>query len=173
METALISLVCVAIILMGTVTTIMTSFQAASTVTESLKEMEEQAADIRRTEINAVDNDNTGGGDFYITVENEGQTNLSRFAKWDVIAQYERGGTDYLTYLEYTTDADPGNNQWSVDGIYVLNKDPEVLDPGILNPGETMELLIELDPGLSIGDNGRITVSTPNGVTSQALIRRQ
>ena len=173
METALISLVCFAIIIVGTLTTVMTSFHAASTVSGSLKEMEEQAADIRRTEINAVDNADTGGEDFYITVVNEGQTNLAQFTKWDVIAQYERDGTVYLTYLEYTTDADPGSNRWSVDGIYALDNDPEVLDPGILNPGETMELRIDLDPGLSIGDNGRITVSTPNGVTSQALIRSQ
>ena len=173
METALISLICVAIIIMGTVTTVMSSFQAASTVTESLKEMEMQAEDVRRTEIDVLDNNDVGDGDIYITVENEGQTNLAQFSKWDVIAMYQDGGTDYSTYLEYTTDNPPGNNRWTVEGIYLPNDDPEAWDPDILNPGEKVKLLIDLNPLMAKKTYGRITASTPNGVTSQAVIYRK
>jgi hypothetical protein len=174
METALISLVCVAIIIVGTVTTMLNSFNAASTVAESLKEMEEEAGNIRRTEIDARDNNNTGGGDFYITVDNDGQTNLSQFSKWDVIVQY-RGSDDnyYLKYLEYTASDPPGNDRWTVDGIYLPGGGSEVWDIDILNPGENMQLQIDLNPRIDRYSTARITISTPNGVTSQCLATRQ
>lgn len=172
METALITLICVAIIIVGTVTTMMTSVQSATTLSESLKEMEEQAADIRRTEIDAIDNDDVGDDDIYITVVNDGHTNLAQFPKWDVIAQYESSGTDYTTYLEYTTYVDPGDNQWTVDGIYLPDDNPEVMDPNILNPGEKVVLRIGLNPLMDSTTYGRMTISTPNGVTSQSLLYR-
>ena len=173
METALISLVCVAIIIVGSLTAITGSFHAASTMAESLKEMEEQAGNIRRTEIEALDNTDSTGGDFYITVENDGETGLSQFSQWDVIVQYRGSdGNDYLTYLEYTTNDPPGNNRWTVDGIYLPNDDPEAWDPDILNPGEKMVLQIDLNPRIDRGSTARITISTPNGVTSQCLAHR-
>lgn len=172
METALVTLICVAIIIVGTVTTMMTSVQSATTLSESLNEMEKQAADIRRTEIDAIDNADVGNDDIYITVVNDGQTNLAQFPKWDVIAQYESSGTDYTTYLEYTTYVDPGDNQWTVDGIYLPDNNPEVMDPNILNPGEKVVLRIGLNPLMDSTTYGRMTISTPNGVTSQSLLYR-
>ena len=172
METALITLICVAIIIVGTVTTMMTSVQSATTLSESLKEMEEQAADIRRTEIDAIDNADVGDDDIDVTVVNDGQTNLAQFPKWDVIAQYESSGTDYSTYLEYTADVDPGDNQWTVVGIYLPDDSPEVMDPNILNPGEKVVLRIDLNPLMDSTTYGRMTISTPNGVTSQSLLYR-
>jgi len=174
METALITLICVAIIIVGTVTTMMTSVQSATTLSESLKEMEEQAADIRRTEIDAIDNIvDVGDDDIDVTVVNDGHTDLVQFPKWDVIAQYESSGTDYTTYLEYTTDVDPGDNHWTVVGIYLPDDTPEVMDPNILNPGEKVVLRIDLNPLMDDKTYSMVTVSTPNGVTSQALLYRK
>ena len=169
METALISLVCFAIIILGTLTTIMTSFNAASTVSGSLKEMEEQAADIRRTEISAVPPTNYEGGDIYLTVNNEGQTNLAQFSKWDIIVQYENGMTNYINY---TTNNPPGNNEWTVEAIYVGN-DPEIWNPNILNPDERVMVIVNIDPDVSTGDRIAITVATPNGVTAQCQVEHR
>jgi len=174
METALITLICVAIIIVGTVTTMMTSVQSATSLSESLKEMGEQSADIRRTEIDAIDNIvDVGDDDIDVTVVNDGQTNLAQFPKWDVIARYENSGTDYSTYLEYTTDVDPGDNQWTVEGIYLPDDTPEVMDMNILNPGEKVVLRIDLYPLMDEKTYSMVTVSTPNGVTSQSLLYRK
>jgi len=173
METALITLICVAIIIVGTVTTMMTSVQSAASLSESLKEMEGQAADIRRTEIDAIDNVDVGDDDIDITVINDGHTDLAQFPKWDVIARYENSGSDYSTFLEYTTDVDPGDNQWTVVGIYMPDDTPEVMDPNILNPGEKVVLRIGLNPLMDSTTYGRMTISTPNGVTSQSLLYRK
>lgn len=170
METALISLVCIAILLIGTVTTVFTSFRAATTVSDSLKQWEEQAANIRRTEISSTGS--YGGGFLTIWVTNDGQTNLQDFSKWDVIAQWTNSGTEYMNYLTHATSG-PNNNQWLVQGIYLPNHStPEAMDPNILNPQEAMRLTLRLSPNMSSGTTARITISTPNGVTSQCLITR-
>jgi hypothetical protein len=164
METAIISVVCVAIILIASLTTTMYSFNAATTVSEALREMDEQASSIRRTEITVASCGNYTGGDICLMVDNDGQTKLAQFPRWDVIAQYQ----DVSKYISYTTDNPPGNDRWTVEGIYLPDDSPEVLDHDILNPGEKMKVIVDLDP--EIVDVARLTLSTPNGVTSECLI---
>jgi len=106
-----------------------------------------------------------------LMVTNQGQTALARYSRWDVIAQYRSGSTSYLTYLEYTTDNPPADNQWTVEGIYLPDETPEVYNLDILDPGEKMKLTIDLKPDIAAGTTGRITISTPNGVTAQCLVK--
>jgi hypothetical protein len=170
METAIVSLVCVAILLIGTVTTMFTSFKAATTVSESLKEMEEQSAEIRRTDISA--DIPYYSSTLHMWVQNDGQTNLAHFEKWDIIAEYEASGTKYLVYLTKDGDTDPENNEWALYGIYLPDGSNEVYDPGILNPGEEARIEIQLYPAPSRYTTARIITSTENGVTAQCQITR-
>lgn len=169
METAIICLTSIALVIIGTVTIIANCFYSAITVSDSWKEMEQQAGNIRRTEIIAVPPENYGGGDIHLVVRNEGQTKLDDFPHWDVIAQYQDGGIYYITY---TLDYPPGSNEWTVEEIYMSDNSSEVFDPNILNPEEKMKTVINLDPEIGEGKTGRVTVSTPNGVTSQCLVTR-
>jgi hypothetical protein len=107
--------------------------------------------------------------EFYLKVENQGETSLAQFAKWDIVIQYQSGAASYISY---TTNGTPGSNEWTVEGIYLLNNSTEVFDPDILNPEEQMKLLINIDPGIGAGEVARITISTPHGVTSQCLVMR-
>ncbi len=172
MESALISMVAVALVIIATVTMMMSSFQSASTLVDAWRQMEQQASSIRQTEIVAVPPEDYSGGTADLTVQNRGQANLASFSRWDVIAQYQDRSAFYITY---TTEAIPGSNEWTVEGIYLSDNlsIAEVFDPDILNPGETMKAVINLDPDIGAGQTGRITVSTPNGVTSQCLVTRQ
>lgn len=171
METALISLVSVALVIISVVTMTMSSFHSASAVIDSWKQMAQQADSIRRTEIMAVPPGDYGGGAIDLMVRNEGQTNLAQFSHWDVIAQYQIGGTYYIAYTDNIT---LGSNEWRVEGIYLSDNITitEVFDPNILNPAETMKVVINLDPDIGAGKTGKIIVSTPNGVTSQCLVTR-
>jgi len=110
-----------------------------------------------------------GSNSLCLKVVNRGETNLADFTKWDIIAQYENGTANYLSY---TTSANPGSNEWTVNSIYMLDDNPEVYDPDILNPGEQMKLLINIDSEIGAKDTIRITVSTPHGVTSQCMVTR-
>lgn len=169
METALISIVSLALIIIGTVTITMSSLHSSGTIADSWKYMEQQASYIRRTEIVALPPEDYSGGSVNLTVRNEGQTNLDSYTRWDVIAQYQGSGA---YHIEYTENNPVGSNQWTVAGIYLSDNSTEVFDSNILNPGEKMTMVINLDPEIGEGETGRITISTPNGVTSQCLVTR-
>ncbi len=171
MESLLISLISVALVLVATVTMTMSAFSSAITITDSWSAMEQRVEEIRRTSIRVTPPDNYSGGNIDLMVSNDGHTNLGDFAHWDVIAEYQTGS---LQYLDYTTDASPGSNQWTLEGIYMSSNTSilEAFDFNILNPWETANLTINLNPEIASGENGRITVSTPNGVTSQCIVIR-
>jgi archaellin len=169
METALISIVCIALIIVSAVTMTMGLFQSATGLAHSWQQMEQQAGSIRLTEINIVPPPNYNGGLIDLTVLNEGHTNLDDFAGWDVIAQYEDG---ILSYIVYSESYPPGNNEWALNGISITGNGPESFDPNILNPGEEMIMVINLQLEIEEGETARITVTTPNGVTSTCYVTR-
>lgn len=170
MESLLISLVSVALVIIATVTMTISTFGSAITLADSWNKMERRAEDIRRTSIAAVPPDNYTGGNIALMVTNDGQTDLSDFIHWDIIAENQAGSIQYITY---TPDA-PGNNQWTLEGIYLTSNTSttELFDFNILNPGETANLTIKLNPEIGSGKYGKLTLSTPNGVTAQCIISR-
>jgi len=170
MESTIVSIVCAGIIIIAVVTMTMTGFQSASTLSDSWKDMEQLASEIRRTDITSFPPDNYGGGAFDVIVINDGQTDLSDFSSWDVIAQYQDGGS---SYIDYTPNSSPSGNEWCVEGIYQSdNTTDEVFNPNILNPGEHLKVRMDLDPDISEGQTGRITISTPTGITAQCQVTR-
>ena len=172
METVLISLVSIALVIVGTVTMTLSAFTSAAEIADSVREMELVAADMRRTEIACSPPASYSGGLIDLTVSNDGQTDLGTMSRWDVIAEYQTGGA---VYLAYSSSYPPGNDQWAVEGLYLSDNlsVSEVFDNNILNPGETMKMSVSLSPEIGPGETGRIAVSTPNGVTSQCLVTRQ
>lgn len=170
METILISLISMALIVISTVTMTISLFHSETRLADSWKTMEERSISIRQTEISVSPPVNYKGGLVDLTIQNEGHTDLSDFPKWDVIVQYQAGTTHYLTY---TASYPPGTNQWTVKGIYVSGGSPEVFDRNILNPGENMIATVSLSPEIVKGQMARLTVCTPNGITSQCYVIRQ
>jgi hypothetical protein len=169
METALISIVSIALVIVSTVTMTMGLFQSATGLSHSWQQMEQQAGSIRQTEISVVPPGNYRGGLVVLRVLNTGQTNLDDFTSWDVIAQHEASS---LSYIVYSESYPPAYNEWTVDGISITGNGPERFDPGILNPGEEMTLVINLWPEIDEGETARITVTTPNGVISTCYVTR-
>jgi len=101
---------------------------------------------------------------------NSGQVNLADFSKWDVIVQYQNGGVSYLTY---SANYPPSDNQWTVKGIYSSGETPEIFDPNVLDPGEQMIVSIILNPEVGPGQTCRITISAPNGVEAQTQVTQE
>ena len=100
-----------------------------------------------------------------VSLSNSGQVKLANFSGWDVIVQYFTNSTLQVRYLTYTNGT-LGNNQWVKEGIYedAAASDPEVFDPGILNPGEDLVIQAKLDPGVDQDTTNLVVISTPNGI---------
>ena len=167
METTLISLVSIALIIVSAVTMTVSTLQSAAKLADSWKAMEKLSSSAARTEIAAIAPDNYQGGIMDLTIQNEGQINLNNFPGWDVIVQYQSGST---CYLAYTAAYPPLANQWTVKGIYMADGFPEVFDRNILNPGERMIVSARLSLDIGNGETARVTLSTPNGITSQCYV---
>jgi hypothetical protein len=171
MDSLLISLVSIALTVIATITITITVLTSAVTMTDSWSKMEQSVEEIRRTSIAVAPPVDYYGGNITLSVANDGQTNLADFSSWDIIAEYPAGGAQYLTY---TANATPEANQWILEGIYLSGNmsASEVFDANILNPCETALFKLNLIPQIASGNYGRLTVSTPNGVSSQTIVNR-
>ena len=116
MESLLISLISVALVIVATVTMTISTFGSTVKITDSLLKMEQQSDAIRHTAITVTPPANYSGGNINLMVANDGQTNLSDFANWDLMVEYQSGD---IKYLDYTTNTSPSANQWTVYGIFM------------------------------------------------------
>jgi hypothetical protein len=160
MENVLVSLVCIAMILMGTATMAMSSLNSMSLIADSIKDEEKITSEIRNTNITPVSAtvfDN--GSRVEIMLKNDGTTDLANYKAWDVILRFQDNTTQWVPY----SWGAPG---WTVGGIY-YNGSPEIYNPNICNPMETIKLVVRLSPPAVKNANNLATISTPNGVLSQ------
>lgn len=164
MAAAIVTIICVAMIVVGGMTLsqgILTSTDSAATSIEAISVRE---GDMMRTNLEARRAAQLSWGDYLrVTVENKGQTKLASYDKWDIIVSYE-GSDDkvYSTWLPFTS-ALPAKNEWKKARIG-LNGPVEYFEPGIVNPGEEMVILAKLNPLPGDATTGDISIATPNGI---------
>ncbi len=168
MENALVAIISTVLIILSSVIMMMSTLQSTSKMAASWQVMNTEFNNTRTTAI-SVEADDYYGGAINLTVSNNGQSNLYDFSEWDVIAQFEDGGATYLGFADGTV---AGTGQWTVTGIELGPGQPEIFDPGILNPNEHLKLQLNIAPELGPGQSARITVSTPSGVKAQATVTR-
>jgi hypothetical protein len=169
METALVSLVSLALIIIASVTTLMSSLTSFSDVFDSWKRIENEADTKRRTDISMEPPQQYDGGMLEVYVANIGNVNLSSFQDWDVITRYQNGD---VYYVEYSDSENPEENHWSVEGIYLSDNISvsEIFDTNVLNTGESVKLKINLSPEIPDGTYALLTASTHNGVTANCHV---
>lgn len=164
METAIVSLVCIALVVFGGMTMSQGFLSSVDSTTTGLGEVGQRDEEIMRTKLDTVTTSVSAGRNYVsVRLENSGQTKLADFDKWDVIVQYyDDGGSYYVKWLTYT-DGALGDNEWEVQWIR-LDEGPEVFEPGVLNPGEEIEIRAQLNPLVGVGTTNLVVVSTPNGI---------
>jgi hypothetical protein len=166
MESAIVSLICIALIILGGMTLSQGFLSSMDSSSVGLEEMSERAEEIMRTELTPLKAELPSADTLEVTLRNSGQTKLSTFASWDNIVQYyDSGGIYHVDWLPYT-EGTPGNDTWTDKGIYLDAElgTAEAFEPGILNPGE--EMVIEVKLANSVGEDttNLIVVTTPNGI---------
>jgi len=169
MGNVLVTLILVPVILFGVLTLALGSFSSLDIISTSWKQMEEQMSERSRTKIGCT-NTTANGAEVKIIVDNEGHVSIANFAHWDVIVQYYDVGSNYhAKWLSYTSSA-PSSNEWTVSGIS-FESAPEVIEPGILNPGEEMEIVVSLDPAVAENTTALATVSSPNAISFEIMFQ--
>jgi len=159
MENLFITIVCIALILLATVSYATSSLDSADLISNSFKTMVERARVISRTDIIAENATTTDGYEVEVTLKNGGNTAMRNFSRWDVIIRYEDGTTVWVPYGA----AIPG---WSDTGTY-LNGGPDLFEPGIFNPAETLKINVRLSDQVTANTTNLAIISTDSGVKTQ------
>ena len=172
METAIVSLICIVLIVFGGMTMGQGFLSSVDTSTMGWEDMGQWEETIRRTELTpltATTSDN--GQSLNVVLENDGQTKLADFSKWDIIIQYYDESGDYYSVWLPHIEGTPGDNEWTVSAIY-LNQQAEAFEPDILNPGEEIEVQARLSPNIGRDTSNLAVISTPNGVAASIAFSR-
>ena len=117
------------------------------------------------TPISAVANDT--GNYVQVILQNIGTTRQANFAAWDVILNYtDVNGAQQTQWYTYSS-------QWNAQ-IYqsISPSQLEVIEPGILNPGEYLVIHVNTTPAVGVGTTNLATITAPNGVTVQSVFTR-
>jgi len=169
METALTGLIVITLLLLAVLTIGQTYLATQNTMVESWRGMEERLGDRARTDLSPVSSETSvGGGTVVLTLQNDGDTKLADFDRWDVIVQYHEteGGyaQEWLPFDELGTD-----NSWLVS---YSEGTMDAFEPRILNPGEQMVIEITLNPTVAMTTTNRVTVAAPNGISASTVFTR-
>ncbi len=156
-----------ALILIGGMTMSQNVLSSADTTSIGIQQLTTRDEAILKTGITPLEADLQSSTTLDISIRNSGQNKLASFNLWDGIIQYTNGSQLYATWMPYISGT-PGNNQWTVTGIYLSAPDPtpEAYESGILNPGEEMIIRIKISPSVSRYTNNQAVISTPNGVSA-------
>jgi hypothetical protein len=167
METAFVSIICVALMVIGGMTMSQGFLTSVDATTNNIQTLSQRDEEIMRTNISILDASQTFDSVLQVSVKNCGQTKLAGFEKWDVIVHTQDGtGQRRVTWLPYD-GVSPGDNEWGVQGIYQDSavSIPEAFEPGIVNPDEEVVIECKLDPPVGENTINLVSISTPNGVT--------
>jgi hypothetical protein len=94
-----------------------------------------------------------------LSLVNAGQTRLSAYSMMDVIIVYETEAGRVTKWLPFADGA--AADSWQIASIQA-----DLFEPGLLNPGETAEILVELSVPALEGQTHRIVIVSDAGVVT-------
>jgi archaellum component FlaF (FlaF/FlaG flagellin family) len=163
MENSIPALMIAAILMLSTVFIARSGYVGIDAIGQSIKESEARSAEQKRTglDITATDIDGAGAN-ITLHVENNGQTSIGDYARMDVLVQYfDEEGNRHDKWLPYT-DGALAADTWTI-GAFTN----DIFEPGILNSGEGVEILIRVNPVVGPGTSNRAIIATERAVTVQ------
>jgi len=155
------------IILFGIVYVIFT-FMGITDTAASFSDVRSQISDLEnqllKTSIVIVIEDEPGtNAVFNFNMTNTNSEKLWDWESFDVIATYDNSGTTYTETLTYVSSCAPNIGEWCIFSWVT-----DVLDPQILNNGETLNIRLKVENNLEDSTTVIVIVSTPNGVVASA-----
>lgn len=163
MENGLPALLVAAILMLATVFMARGGFLGADAISRSLAESETRFSQQNRTQLTVTDTAIDGAGaNITITLRNDGQTVVADFERMDVVVQYfDETAQRHDKWIPYTSGA-LGSDTWTT-GTFIN----DAFEPGILNTGESVELVIRVNPPVAAATTNVAVIGTEKGVTTQ------
>lgn len=163
MENGLPALLIAAILMLSTVLMARGGFLGADAIGQSLKTSQTSYAQQSRTTLTVTGTSiDPTGANITVTVRNDGQTPVADFSVMDVVVQYfGAGGARYDKWLPHTSGA-LASDTWTT-GAFTN----DVFEPGILNAGESVQVLIRVNPVVAPATTNLAVIGTEKGVTVQ------
>lgn len=170
METAITSAILIAVLILAVVGLSSHVFSTQAAISDASIAMQEREGQRLRTGLASLGVATSAPGDsVQITLRNSGSIKVADFQNWDVILQYSDGTNTLTSWYSYGS----GVNQWQEQIFTTTNPpSPEVIEPGIFNPGEEMVVTVNVSPPVGTGTTNLVAVSTPNGVTTSEVFTR-
>src|SRR5688572_31045792 len=163
METAIPALVIGALMLIASAFITHGNLKSYDQLGESLRQMEQRLSERSQSQLTVVDASLDGGLDtLSVSLRNDGQTRLSTFERMDLIVVYETGSGEVRKWLPFEAVA-LSADAWTVDSI-----DDDAFEPGLVNPGETAQLTVELAEPAAAGSTHRIVIVSEAGAVASA-----
>jgi archaellum component FlaF (FlaF/FlaG flagellin family) len=168
MENAIPSMIIGAIILTAIAVLGRGSLQTYDQLGISLRTMESRLAEKSTTDLAVTEATVDPTGEYVtVTLLNEGSTRIGKVEDLDVIVSYFTSLSGQTNVWLPFDDTGLATNSWTL--VTILNDDYE---PGILNPGESAQLLLNLNPGVAVGPTNSLVISTEIGATTAASFSR-
>ena len=164
MENGLPALMIAAILMLASVMMARGGFLGADAIGESLRQSEARYAQQNRTGLTVTGSSIDGSGaNVTLTVRNDGQTAIADFSAMDLVVQYfGESGTRYDKWIAFTAGG-LASDTWRAQ-----NFQNDVFEPGILNAGESMDVVVRVNPVVGAGTVNWAIIGTEKGVTTQA-----
>jgi hypothetical protein len=161
-ETSIPAAIVAAILMVSAVLLARTGYHSFDEMGQVWKEMESRAGEQVRTEPN-ITSVVKNGADLDVDLLNDGATRWADFEHMDVVIEYtDTGDNRVVSWIPYTAGS-LNPNTWVIQGIA-----NDAFDPGVVNPGETLQMRINVNPAIKSGSTNRVLITTEQGVTVSA-----
>ncbi len=166
METSIPALLIAGIMMIATVVMARSGYSSVDRLGQSWQLMENRLEQQVRTQLSPVEAIvDSSHANITLRMRNDGQTSIADWSRMDVVVEYfSEDGMRYAQWVPYTSGA-LQSNTWTLVDI-----ENDSFEPGILNPGETAEIRVRINPVMGTGTNAWVIVSTENGVTLSAEV---
>lgn len=168
MSSLIVALFAVMIILAAMAGYATSSIQSQDQINKSVKATRDTTGDISRTAVASLGASLTSNSRLDFTIQNSGQSQFRQVSDWDVVVWYHgaTGAGLEIDRLTYTTSPTPSAGEWTLTGIYedAGTSNPEVYQPGIVNPSEEFVIRAELGPAVASSSSNTVTLAVEQGV---------
>ncbi len=144
-----------------------------SSRTEAVAASDQSLVEQLESSFKIVDISESGGQTLvHVTITNDGRRAFTNFEDWEIVIRYDQIGADGETFLVPTYTDTLTDNTWT-DFEYWLDFDadtPAVIEPGVLNVHEEMEMRIQIDPKIENNTYLVVSITSPSGTTETVTL---